>query len=92
MTIRPVYRSCVGVGREVPVAVQPIIPVMTSQVIASVWPLLAALAYLLVTCVLSVLSHMHQHAIEKHNRIIECMKLRREFESQFVKPDKDKGD
>lgn len=52
---------------------------MASDVIASIWPLLAVLAFLLVTCVMSVLTHAHKHAIDTHNRIAECMRLRSDF-------------
>ena len=52
---------------------------MTSQVIASVWPLLALLGYLLVTCVLTILTNERKKAIALHDRVRDCLHLRNKF-------------
>jgi len=52
---------------------------MTGQVIQSVWFILALLGYMLVTCVFTVLSYNRKRAIDIHNRIRECMEIRRKY-------------
>jgi hypothetical protein len=44
-----------------------------------VWVILAGLAYLLVTCILMVLASARKRAIEIHDRVRECMELRRQY-------------
>jgi hypothetical protein len=52
---------------------------MSSQIIAAVWPLLALLGYLLVTCVLTILTNERRKALSLHDRIRECRVLRNKF-------------
>lgn len=59
---------------------------MAAQVLQSVWPLLLLLAYFFVKGVLGMLAATSRHAIEKHNRLRECMKLRLEFQRGKEQP------
>ncbi len=52
---------------------------MTGQVLQSVWIILALLGYCLVTCVFTVLSYHRKRTIDIHNRIRECMEIRRKY-------------
>lgn len=52
---------------------------MNLQAAQSIWPVLAFLAYMLVTCTLLVLAAQRRHALEIHNRIRESKRLREEY-------------
>lgn len=52
---------------------------MAGQVLQSVWLILAVLGYFLVTCVFTVLSYNRKRAIDIHDRIRECMEIRRKY-------------
>ena len=55
---------------------------MTWHVLQSIWPVLAVLAYLLVTAVLTVVTSMRKRAIDVHDRIRQCMELRQRYLSE----------
>lgn len=59
---------------------EPIILVMVWDIIMSVWPVLAGLAYLLVTLVLLVCAIQYMHAIAIHDRVRESKALRAKYE------------
>ncbi len=44
-----------------------------------VWIVLLILAYLLVTSVFTVLSYSRKRAIDIHDRVRECMEIRRKY-------------
>lgn len=56
---------------------------MTGQVLQSVWIILALLGYFLVTCVFTVLSYHRKRTIDIHNRIRECMEIRRKYMTEL---------
>ena len=43
------------------------------------WPVLLLLAYLLVTCVLTVITAARKRALDIHDRVRECHELRRQY-------------
>ena len=59
---------------------EPINEVMVWEIIISVWPLLAGLAYVLVTLVLLVCAMQYMHAIAIHDRVRESKALRAKYE------------
>lgn len=54
--------------------------VMVWDIIISVWPVLAGLAYLLVTLVLLVCAIQYMHAVAIHDRVRESKALRAKYE------------
>ncbi|MEX2216185.1 MAG: hypothetical protein WD768_18890 [Phycisphaeraceae bacterium] len=52
---------------------------MASQVIQSVWVPLAILGYLLITCMLNALTSVRRRTLDVHDRVRECMELRRAY-------------
>ncbi len=52
---------------------------MTGDVLQSVWLILALLAYVLITCVFTVLSYSRKRAIDIHDRVRECMAIRHKY-------------
>lgn len=52
---------------------------LAASAIQDAWPILAALAYLLITCVLTVLTSTRKNALDIHNRVRECMEIRRRY-------------
>ncbi|MCC7146631.1 MAG: hypothetical protein IT443_09310 [Phycisphaeraceae bacterium] len=52
---------------------------MTWQIIQKIWPILAVLVYILVTCVLGVLAYMRKHEIDLHDRVRESLVMRNKY-------------
>ena len=52
---------------------------MALDVILSVWPVLLGLAYVLVTCTLSVLASHRRHMIDMHDRVRRSKQLRSDY-------------
>lgn len=52
---------------------------MNREVLLQVWPVLAILAYVLVTCVLTTLAYMRRNQVELHDRVRESLLLRQRY-------------
>jgi hypothetical protein len=52
---------------------------MTWAMFHTIWPVLALLLYILVMCIVKVLSANLYHAMTLHNRICEARNLRRQY-------------
>jgi hypothetical protein len=53
---------------------------MANEVLHSIWPILAILAFIMVTCILGMLAAIRRNATQVHNRVRDCMKLRLQFQ------------
>ncbi|MCC7407779.1 MAG: hypothetical protein IT442_06880 [Phycisphaeraceae bacterium] len=52
---------------------------MNKEVLLQVWPVLAILAYALVTCVLTTLAYMRRNQVDLHDRVRESLLLRQRY-------------
>ena len=57
---------------------------ISSEVLEIAWPVLALLAYLFVTAVLSVLTSYHRYALRVHNLVVQSKQQRIDYQRKLM--------